>query len=285
MSALVLATEPVVERWNGRRRATVVFAGTALLMVVLGVLGGMIPESAYAVHFDQANRPPSPAHLFGTDWMGRDMLMRTLRGLSISIRIGLFASLVSTVIALLLGIGAAVCGGWVDRAVLWLVDLMQGMPHLILMIFIAILVGRGIPGVMIGVAATHWVSLCRIVRAETLHLRTSAYVIASRQMGRSRWFIARAHFVPHIVPQALVNTVLMFPHAILHESGLTFLGFGIPSQLPAVGVILSESMQYLSTGAWWLGVFPGLALLAIVLVVDRCGDSLQALVSPAAAQN
>lgn len=213
------------------------------------------------------------------------MLMRTLKGLSISIRIGLFASLVSTLIALLLGGGAAVCGGWVDRIVLWLIDLMQGMPHLVLMIFLSILVGRGIPGVMIGVAATHRVSLARIVRAETIHLRASPYIIASRQMGRGRWFIARAHFPPHIVPQALVSTVLMFPHAILHESGLTFLGFGIPGQLPAVGVILSESVRYLSTGAWWLGVLPGLALLAIVLVIDRCGDSLQALVSPASAQN
>lgn len=183
------------------------------------------------------------------------------------------------------GGGAAVCGGWADRIVLWLIDLMQGMPHLVLMIFLSILVGRGIPGVMIGVAATHRVSLARIVRAETIHLRASPYVIASRQMGRGRWFIARAHFPPHIVPQVLVSTVLMFPHAILHESGLTFLGFGIPGQLPAVGVILSESVRYLSTGAWWLGVLPGLALLAIVLVIDRCGDSLQALVSPASAQN
>lgn len=213
------------------------------------------------------------------------MLMRTLKGLSISIRIGLSASLVSTLIALLLGGGAAVCGGWADRIVLWLIDLMQGMPHLVLMTFLSILVGRDIPGVMIGVAATHRVSLARIVRAETIHLRASPYVIASRQMGRGRWFIARAHFPPHIVPQALVSTVLMFPHAILHESGLTFLGFGIPGQLPAVGVILSESVRYLSTGAWWLGVPPGLALLAIVLVIDRCGDSLQALVSPASAQN
>lgn len=285
MSALLLSSEAVAERWNGRRTAAVVLVLTALLLIGLGVGGAMIPESAYAVHFDLANRPPSAADPFGTDWMGRDMLMRTLKGLSISIRIGLFASLVSTLIALLLGVGAAVCGGWVDRIVLWLIDLVQGMPHLVFMIFISILVGRGIPGVMIGVAATHWVSLARIVRAETIHLRTSPYVIASRQMGRGRWFIARAHFLPHIVPQALVNTVLMFPHAILHESGLTFLGFGIPSQLPAVGVILSESMRYLSTGAWWLGVLPGLALLAIILVIDRCGDSLQALVSPAAAQN
>jgi hypothetical protein len=159
------------------------------------------------------------------------------------------------------------------------VDLMQGMPHLILLIFIAILSGRGIAGVMIGVAVTHWVSLCRIVRAETIHLHTSAYVIASRQMGRSRWFIAVNHYMPYILPQTIVATVLMFPHAILHESGLTFLGFGIPQQLPAIGVILSESMRYLSTGQWWLALFPGLTLLVLVLLIDRCGQSLSTLIN------
>jgi len=212
------------------------------------------------------------------------MLARTMKGLSISIWIGLFASVVSSVIALLLGIGAAVLGGWFDRFVLWLVDLMQGMPHLILLIFIAILSGRGITGVMIGVAVTHWVSLCRIVRAETIHLHTSAYVIASRQMGRSRWFIAVNHYMPYILPQTIVATVLMFPHAILHESGLTFLGFGIPQQLPAIGVILSESMRYLSTGQWWLALFPGLTLLVLVLLIDRCGQSLSTLINPRTSQ-
>ena len=284
MSALLLASEPVVERWNGRKTATVVFATALVLLLAAGIGGAVIPESAYSVHFDQTNLMPGPSHPFGTDWMGRDMLFRTLKGLSISIRIGLFASVVSSLIALIMGIGAAVLGGWFDRLVLWLVDLMQGMPHLIFMIFIAFLVGRGIPGVMIGVAATHWVGLCRIVRAETIHLRTSPYVIASRQMGRSRWFIARRHYMPYIVPQTLVATVLMFPHAILHESGLTFLGFGIPMQLPAVGVILSESMRYLTTGYWWLAVFPGAMLLLLVLTIDRCGNSLSALISPSTAQ-
>lgn len=284
MSALLLDAEVVTEQWNGRKQATLVFALTFVCLLMAGIGGSLIPESAYAVHFDQANLPPSPAHLFGTDWMGRDMFFRTLKGLSISIRIGLFASLVSSLIALLMGIGAAVLGGWFDRFVLWLVDLMQGMPHLIFMIFIAILVGRGIPGVMVGVAATHWVGLCRIVRAETIHLRTSAYVIASRQMGRSRWFIARRHYLPYIIPQALVATVLMFPHAILHESGLTFLGFGIPIEMPAVGVILSESMRYLTMGYWWLAVCPGAILVVLVLLIDRCGNSLSELINPSAAQ-
>ncbi|EPH03827.1 hypothetical protein HMPREF1531_01253 [Propionibacterium sp. oral taxon 192 str. F0372] len=284
MSALLLNSDPVVERWNGHKTATLVFALTLVLLLTAGIGGSLIPESTYAVHFDQTNLPPSPAHPFGTDWLGRDMGFRALKGLSISIRIGLFASIVSSLIALLMGIGAAVLGGWFDRFVLWLVDLMQGMPHLIFMIFIAILVGRGIPGVMIGVAATHWVGLCRIVRAETIHLRTSPYVIASRQMGRSKWFIATRHYIPYIVPQTLVATVLMFPHAILHESGLTFLGFGIPMELPAIGVILSESMRYLSSGYWWLAVFPGLLLLGLVLTIDRCGNSLSTLISPSTAQ-
>lgn len=279
MSALTVATLPLRERWNGHRQAALTLVATTALLAAVGVCGALVPADSYGAHFGAANRPPSAAAPFGTDWLGRDMLWRTIAGLSISLRIGVVASLVSSGIALLLGISAAMCGGWWDRVVLWLVDLMQGMPHLIFMIFIAILVGRGVTGVMVGVAATHWVSLCRIVRSETLHLATSPYVLASRRLGKSRWFLARRHYLPAVVPQTVVATALLFPHAILHEAGLTFLGFGIPAQMPAVGVILSESMRYLVTGMWWLAVFPGAALLGMVLAVDRAGHGLARLLS------
>lgn len=279
MTALTIASHPLQERWNGRRQAAVVCGTAAALLLAIGLGGTFLPAHWYGVSFPHANLAPSGARPFGSDWLGRDMLWRTIAGLSISLRIGLFASLLSSVVALLMGLSAAMLGGWWDRVVLWLVDLMQGMPHLIFMIFLAILVGRGMTGVMVGVAATHWVGLCRIVRAETLYLRTSPYVMASRQMGRSRWFIARKHYLPSVIPQTVVATVLLFPHAILHEAGLTFLGFGIPAHVPAVGVILSESMRYLMTGMWWLAVFPGVALMLMVLAVDRFGHALAALVS------
>lgn len=271
--------------WNGRRVAAWLFGSTAAAMLGIALIGGLMPEQWYAVNFGERNQPPTLGHIFGTDWLGRDMAWRTLKGLSISIRIGLFAALVSSVIAIVLGTLAATIGGWVDRIVLWLVDLFQGMPHLIFMILVAILVGRGATGIMVGVALTHWVSLARVVRAETLHLATSPYILASRALGRSTWWIATRHYLPYVMPQTVSATVLMFPHAILHEAALTFLGFGMPHEIPSMGVILSEAMRYMTTGAWWLAVFPGLALLAVVLLFDRCGRALGQLLSPAEAQD
>ncbi|MFV0453272.1 MAG: ABC transporter permease [Propioniciclava sp.] len=269
--------------WNGRRRAAAVFGVAAVGLITVALVGTWMPESWYAVDFSRRSQPPSPAHLFGTDWLGRDMLSRSIKGLSISIRIGLFAAVVSSVIAIVLGTLAATLGGWADRAVLWLVDLFQGMPHLIFMILVAILMGRGATGIMLGVALTHWVSLARVVRAETLHLAEAPYVRISRGLGRSPWWVATRHYLPHIVPPTVTATVLMFPHAILHEAALTFLGFGMPHEVPSIGVILSEAMRYLTTGAWWLTVFPGAALLAVVLLFDRCGRALAGLISPATA--
>ena len=103
---------------------------------------------------------------------------------------------------------------------------------------------------VIGVALTHWPSLARLIRAEVIQLRESPYIQISCKLGKSSWYIARKHMLPHLVPQFIVGLVLMFPHAILHESSITFLGFGLSTEQPAIGIVLSEAMQYLITGKW-----------------------------------
>jgi len=135
------------------------------------------------------------------------------------------------------------------------------------------------------VALTHWPRLTRILRAEILQLREAEFVTVSRNFGKSPVYIARHHFAPHLVPQLLVGLVLMFPHAILHEAGLTFLGFGIEPTTPAVGVLLSDSLRYLTAGKWWLGLFPGLALLFAVLAFDAIGNGLRTLTDPRGSQS
>jgi peptide/nickel transport system permease protein len=139
--------------------------------------------------------------------------------------------------------------------------------------------------VIIAVALTHWPRLTRILRAEILQVLTSDYIAASRHFGKSWGFIAHRHLIPHVVPQLLVGFLLLFPHAILHEAGLTFLGFGLEPSKPAIGVLLSESMRYLTAGYWWLGLFPGLALVIVVLAFDGLADGVRALFTPRAAQD
>lgn len=272
-------------RWQPGRRVTLVLAvASALLLLSVVVAGRLLEPAAMVTDFTQKNLAPSLAHPFGTDWMGRDMLARTLAGLSLSVLVGLGAAGVSALIALVLGALAALGGKRADAVVSWLVDLMMGIPHIVLLILISFALGKGFWGVTVGVALTHWPSLTRVIRAEILQCRQSGFVAAARKLGATPVQVAVRHMVPYVLPQFLVGLVLLFPHAILHEAALTFLGFGLPPEQPAIGIILSESMTYLSAGLWWLAVFPGLALIAAVVAFDAVGSSIRRLVDPASAQ-
>ena len=273
-----------MRRFN--RRTQVVFLATLLAVMLLGVylVGALIPESAYASNYLTAKQPPSWAHPFGTDSLGRDLLMRTLKGLSISMTVGLAASAISAVIAVLVGIAAATGAKWVDAVINWIIDLVMGVPHTILVILISFALGRGLRGLLIGIAATHWCSLARLIRGEVLQLRTETYIAVSRRLGKGSGWILAHHLLPHLVPQFFVGLILTFPHAILHEASISFLGFGLPPEQPAIGIILSESMKYLSTGMWWSAVFPGLLLVLNVLLVDKLGDQLRRILDPSSAQ-
>ena len=266
--------------WN-RRRQTACSIWAAVAYLAIGLLAGLlISPQWYQVDYHMVFAPPSFIHPFGTDYMGRDMFFRSLKGLSNSIMVGLASTAVSSVIALALGVAAAVKGGVVDRFVNWCVDLCMGIPHLILLLLISFMMGRGAKGVLAAVALTHWPELTRLVRAEVLQIRSAQYVQASYRMGKSWLQVAWSHMVPQVLPVYLIGVVLLFPHAIMHEAAVTFLGFGFPAEVPAIGVVLSESMSYIATGKWWMAVFPGLLLLLAVLLLDVAGENLKRLVNP-----
>lgn len=256
----------------------IIIAATYLLGVL--VFGLCMDDNLYAVHYADKFIAPSLEHPFGTDFMGRDMFYRSIKGLSISLVIGVFASAVSSLLALILGISAAIRGGKFDKFINWCVDCCMGLPHLVLLLLISFMLGRGVKGVAIAVALTHWPELTRIVRAEVLQIRSSQYVQASYKMGKSKFQVAREHLVPHVLPVYLIGLVLLFPHAIMHEAALTFLGFGLPAESPAIGAILSEAMTHIATGKWWLALFPGLLLMIMVILFDVVGENFKKLLNP-----
>ena len=226
-----------------------IFAGIFLSAIALA--GGLLTEPAGAADFTRKNLPPCLAHPFGTDWMGRDMLARTVAGLSLSIRVGGLTALLSGGSALLLGTVSAACGPRVDALVSWVIDLVLGIPHILLIILVSLACGRGFWGVTAGV---------------------------------SRGRVLRTHLLPHLLPQLFTGLILQFPHAILHEAGVTFLGFGLSPERPAIGIILEESMGYLAAGRWWLALFPGLSLVLVVMLFALAGERLRLLLTPASAQ-
>lgn len=275
---------PAAHKGGNRKRALIACVAAALVLVAVVAAGVACAQVATETDFMAKNLSPSLAHPFGTDWMGRDMLARTLAGLSTSVLVGLLAACASSVIALALGTFAALGGKRADALVTWLVDLMMGVPHIVLLILISFALGKGFWGVAVGVALTHWASLARVVRAEVMQCRQSDFVGIARKLGQRPWRIAKNHMLPYVLPQFLVGLILLFPHAILHEAAITFLGFGLSPEQPAIGIILSESMAYLTSGMWWLAVFPGVALVVTVMMFDVCGSNLRKLVDPHSAQ-
>lgn len=244
------------------------------------VFGSFISEKQISIDLTQKNIYPNLNYLFGTDWMGRDMFYRTIKGLSLSMKIGVMASMISGLIALTLGLMSATMGNTVDSIITWIIDLFLSVPHALVIILISISLGGGLKGIIIGVAITHWPSLTRIIRAEVMQIKNSEYVNLSKNFGKSNLYIATKHILPHIIPQLLVGVVLIFPHAILHEASITFLGFGLQPHEPAIGIILSEAMKYLSSGRWWLAFFPGISLVLVSLMVDNIGKQISKLINP-----
>jgi peptide/nickel transport system permease protein len=271
--------------WRARRTRTLLLLGGAILFFVLVLIGGwLLGDTGLRTALENRNQPPSLAHPFGTDWLGRDMFTRTLHGLRLSLGVGLLAAVVSALIGALLGMLAAVLGGVVDTSIVWIIDVFFSLPHLVLLILIAFAAGGGASGVVLAVALTHWPGLARVIRAEVLQLRSADYVQLSARLGHTPLWIARHHMLPHIAPQFLVGLILLFPHAILHEAALTFVGIGLSPHAPAIGVILSEAMRHLSTGYWWLAALPGAALLVAVLMFDMLGNQVRALLDPRTSQ-
>lgn len=268
------------KRLNQRQKAKIIFAAAVIFLAGVAIAGRLCHEASMVTDFSRKNLSPCLAYPFGTDWLGRNMFYRTLTGLSTSILIGVLAAGVSAVAALFLGICAATLGKKADSAITFLIDTVMGIPHILLLILISYAMGKGLKGVIVGVALTHWTSLARLIRGEVLQLRESEYIQIAGKLGHSKWEIARKHMLPHLLPQFLVGLVLLFPHAILHESSVTFLGFGLSSEQPAVGIILSESMRYLIMGKWWLAVFPGLMLVLTVVLFDQGGAALRKILDP-----
>ena len=266
---------------NLRTKTIVIIVLSALVIISIFVSGYFIRD--IPTSFVSANQMPSFQHIFGTDWMGRDMFQRTIAGLGLSIMVGFIASVISTFISIVLGLFSSF-NRIADECVAGIIDLFGSIPHILLIILVSIMFGGGVIGVVMGVGLTHWTPLARVLRSEVKEIRTKEYIHLAENLGKSKVWIAVKHIFPLIISQIIVGVILMFPHAIMHEAAITFLGFGLPPHEPAIGVILSESMHYLSSGYWWLAFYPGLSLLIVVLLFDLIGENVEKLLNPETAQ-
>lgn len=246
-------------------------------LLIITITGLFLWDEALVTDFSITNLSPCLSHIFGTDQMGRDMFTRSLAGISVSICIGLLTAFLSGIIAITLSSFSVLLGKKADGFFTWFTDLFMGIPHLLLLILISFACGKGFVGVVVGISLSHWMSLSRLLRSEMLSVVNSGYIKTSQKLGVSKFTLLVKHILPNIMPQFLKGIILLFPHAILHEAAISFLGFGLSPEQAAIGIILSESMSYLAIGNWWLALFPGILLIVTVMLFDYIGRSIKDL--------
>ncbi|WP_308653183.1 ABC transporter permease [uncultured Anaerococcus sp.] len=274
-------SELVEEKGLSLRKKTILIIFISLLFLsFIYIRGSMIYDNDLAVDFANKLQAPSGKHIFGTDANGRDMALRTIKGLSNSLAIGIIGSLSSLLIAWVFSLLLSVGSKKIDKLVNFIIDIFLSIPHMMLLILISVATGRGATGVVLGIALTHWTGLTRLLRGEILELKNENYIKISKTLGKSKLYIFINHILPHILGQMIVGLILLFPHAILHESAISFLGFGLSLSTPSIGIILSESMKYLIQGHWYLAFFPGLLLCLVVYAINLLGENLSNLIDP-----
>jgi peptide/nickel transport system permease protein len=261
-----------------RVRVSAALVGVTVLAVLL--VPPLVQLDQQAVDLGGKLLPPSRSHPFGTDDLGRDLLLRCVYGLRVSLLVGVAAALTATVIGTAVGATAGALGGRVDRGVMRVVDTVASVPHLLLGIFIVAMFRPGLWPVMVSVALTHWLSTARIVRAEVLSLRSRPYIDAAVSGGASRLRVAVRHLLPAVLPQAALAAVLMVPHAMWHESALSFLGLGLPTHMASLGNLIQGARGSLLAGQWWPTLFPGLFIIVPTLAVAGLAGAWRERINP-----
>ncbi|TFV85496.1 ABC transporter permease [Microbacterium sp. dk485] len=271
MSALrILAANPV----------TVVSAAIIAVVVLVAVLAPWIaPYGVNAIDVSAQLQPPSAAHWFGTDELGRDVLSRVMLAAGTSLSIAVVAVTFALVVGLTLGVAAGYRGGWLDMVLMRLVDVMFAFPVLLLALAIVAIFQPGMVTTMIAIGVVYTPIFARIARASALSVRVSPFVQVSQTMGTPGLSIVRRHVLPNIAGPLVVQTSLSLAFAILSEAALSFLGLGIQPPAPSWGGMLFTAQGFL-TQAWWMSVFPGAAIFVTALAFNLFGDGLRDVLDP-----
>ncbi|GAA0615946.1 ABC transporter permease [Kutzneria viridogrisea] len=253
---------------------------TSVSIVVVAVLAALVVPALAdldqrLVDLDLVLQPPSWQHLFGTDALGRDVLLRCVYGMRVSLLVGLAAGVCSSLIGTAAGALAGTWGGRVDQLVCRVIDGTSAVPQLLLGILLVALFRPSVTAVVVAVALTHWMVTARIVRVEVMSLRARPFVDAAISGGASRSWVLARHFLPNVFPHAALATTLMVPHAIWHESALSFLGLGLPPHLASLGTMMDDGRRALFSGAWWVSLAPGLFILIPTLAVSGLAGVLR----------
>jgi len=280
----VRGSSPWEHAWHRlqKNRAAVYSAFIMAAMFLMVVFGPMlISWEPDFTDWDYTSTPPSIAsgHWFGTDAVGRDILVRTLSGGRISLMVGLVATLVSLLIGISYGATAGYFGGVVDRIMMRIVDITYALPFMFFVILLMVVFGRHILLIFVAIGAINWLDMARIVRGQTLSLKNTEFVEAAKACGVSDWDIIRRHITPNLLGVVIVYVTLTIPQVILVESFLSFLGLGVQEPLSSWGALVSDGAQDMESAPWTL-IVPSVFLTITLYCFNYIGDGLRDALDP-----
>ncbi|VVD69620.1 ABC transporter permease [Pandoraea fibrosis] len=256
----------------------------SLALAIGLVVVALAPQwfSAYdpnAISLSDILKPPSSAHWFGTDQLGRDLLSRVIWGSQISLYVAFCAVLLAGVFGSLFGIAAGYLGGWVDAVAMRLADIQLALPAVILALVLVGAIGFSVFNLVIVLSLANWARFARVTRSEALSLRSRDFVLLAKLAGASRIRVIFAHIVPNVINTFIVLATLDIGTIIILEATLSFLGLGVQPPTPSWGAMIADGRGYLET-AWWICGIPGMVLMVAVLLANQLGDALRDRLSP-----
>ncbi|MFC1860873.1 ABC transporter permease [Chloroflexota bacterium] len=290
--------------WNRTKKHRLSIFGLTfiILLIVTAIIGPFLTQDPTRVKFQEKNLPPvgfdikqsiydvktgeftvteksgTWGHPLGTDAKGRDMLAMLVSGARVSLQVGLLATLMAIFIGTVLGVVSAYFGGWADNALMRFTDIMMTFPFFLLLVFIIFIYGPSLTFIILAIGLTGWTGTARLVRSETLSLRTREFIMASKSLGASDSRIVFRHLIPNVISTVIVIATLSIPGIILAEAALSFIGLGDPT-VTSWGVILNAGQGSLDT-AWWVAVEPGIMLFLTVLAFNFLGDGVRDAFDP-----
>jgi len=263
-----------------KNRLAVIGGIIVLMLFTIAVLAPFVaPYNPDAINVKHVLEPPSLAHPFGTDDLGRDILSRVIYGSRISLAVGFVAVGIATLIGIIFGALSGYYGGWTDTIVMRFVDIMLAIPTFFLILAVIAMLEPSIWNIMIVIGVTSWMGVSRLVRAEFLSLKEREFVLAARALGASDFRIIFKHILPNAMSPVLISAVLGIAGAVLVESALSFLGIGVQPPTASWGNILTIGKDNIEI-AWWISVFPGLAIFVTVLAYNLLGEGIRDSIDP-----
>jgi peptide/nickel transport system permease protein len=253
-----------------------------LFFALVAVLAPIVNPYDASQDSNPVNRlkPPTAEHWFGTDSLGRDVLVRLVHGARVSLGVGVFATLLATVVGVLIGLIAGQASGWADNVLMRIMDVFMAIPDLLLAIVIVAILGPGLENALMAISIVSIPGYARLARSMAIYLREQDFIMASRSLGVSEWNILIEHILPNSLSPIIVQFTLGIAGSILEMAALGFLGLGQQPPNPEWGAMLSDSAKFLNAGAWWALTFPGVAIMLSVLGFNLLGDGLRDVLDP-----